>query len=346
MTDNVRPCLGFLGVGWIGRHRMERIIESGVAEVAGIADASPDLARQAAELAPGAQCVADLDALLKLDLDGVVIATPSALHAEQSIQALRQGVAVFCQKPVGRSEAETAAVVQAARQADRLLGIDFSYRYVEGVRRIRELVQSGELGEVYAVNLVFHNAYGPDKPWFYDRRLSGGGCVIDLGIHLIDLALWALDFPELVAADGRCFSKGQPMRAGGSAVEDYASARLQLGNGACVDLSCSWHVSAGCDAVIEANFYGSQGGAALKNVNGSFYDFEAWRFRGTQRELLVAPPDEWGGRAGVAWAQQLAENPRFDPEVARVIEVARAIDGIYRSGTAADAAVTAERQVV
>jgi predicted dehydrogenase len=274
----------------------------------------------------------------------VVIATPSALHAEQSIRALEHGVAVFCQKPVGRSETETAQVVAAARKADRLLGIDFSYRHVEGVRRIRELIQAGELGEVFAVNLVFHNAYGPDKPWFYDRQLSGGGCVIDLGIHLIDLALWALDFPEVVDVHGRCFSKGQPLRSYGSAVEDFASARIELSSGACVDLACSWHVSAGRDAVIEASFYGSQGGAAIKNVNGSFFDFEAHRYRGTADELLVEPPDEWGGRAAVAWARQLAQSPGFDPQVARVVEVARAIDGIYRSSAGQAKSIPVERK--
>src|SRR3954471_7558199 len=79
-----------------------------------------------------------------------------------------------------------------AGRADLRLGIDFSYRFVEGARRIRELVAAGELGRVYAARLVFHNAYGPDKEWFYDRARSGGGCVIDLGTHLIDLLLWIL----------------------------------------------------------------------------------------------------------------------------------------------------------
>ena len=55
---------------------------------------------------------------------------------------------------------------------------------------------------MYAVELAFHNAYGPDKEWFYDRRVSGGGCVVDLGVHLIDLALWTLGFPD-VAVPGR-----------------------------------------------------------------------------------------------------------------------------------------------
>ncbi|HLL45827.1 MAG TPA: Gfo/Idh/MocA family oxidoreductase, partial [Longimicrobiaceae bacterium] len=189
-----RPRLGFLGVGWIGRHRMEAIVNTGAAGVAAIADPSPEMAAEAGKLAPGAEVVGSLDELLDAGVDGVVIATPSALHAEQSIRALRRGAAVFCQKPLGRTAAEARGVVDAARAADRLLEVDLSYRFTEGMRRIRDAVRSGALGRVFAADLVFHNAYGPDKPWFYDRSLSGGGCVMDLGVHLVDLALWVLDF--------------------------------------------------------------------------------------------------------------------------------------------------------
>lgn len=333
-TKNTRPRLGFLGVGWIGRHRLERILEAGVAELTAVADSSPELAAAAAEAAGGAYCLGSLDELLTLDLDGLVIATPSALHAEQSVIALERGLAVFCQKPLGRNAEETRLVVEAAQRNDRLLGVDFSYRHVEGMRRLRELIRSGELGRIFAVNLVFHNAYGPDKPWFYERRLSGGGCLVDLGSHLVDLALWTLDFPEVVEVQGRCFSKGEPLLQLTEAVEDYAVARLQLAGGTLVDLTCSWHASAGCDAVIGAQFFGSQGGAELKNVNGSFFDFEAYRYRGTAREQLVAPPDAWGGRAAVAWARQLTESRRFDPQIERAVEVAAVLDAVYAAGAA------------
>src|SRR5690606_1803132 len=121
-----------------------------------------------AKLAPGAALVSSLDEMLAAGVDGVVIATPSAMHAEQSIKALEAGAAVFCQKPLGRTTAEVASVVETARRADRLLGVDLSYRFTEGMREIRKLVQSEELGRLYAVDLVFHNAYGPDKDWFYD----------------------------------------------------------------------------------------------------------------------------------------------------------------------------------
>jgi predicted dehydrogenase len=153
--------------------------------------------------------------------------------------------------------------------------------------------------------------------------------VIDLGTHLVDLALWMLDFPRVTGATGRLFARGAPVRAGTLAVEDYAEARLDLETGGVVRFACSWNLPAGRDAVIEVAFYGTSGGAMLRNVNGSFYDFVAERHRGTSRELLSEPPDEWGGRAAVAWAERLAAGGRFDPEAERLVDLAATLDAIY-----------------
>jgi predicted dehydrogenase len=308
---------------------MQAVVDAGVAEVAAIADASPETASEAARLAPGAEIVRSLDALLDAGVEGVVIATPSAMHAEQSIRALERGAAVFCQKPVGRTAAEVRAVVEAARAADRLLGVDLSYRHTEGMLAIRNAVRSGALGRVYAADLVFHNAYGPDKPWFYDPVLSGGGCVMDLGIHLVDLALWTLDFPASVNVSSRLYASGEPLGPRPDRVEDYAVASIDLENGTNVRIACSWKLQAGCDAVISAAFYGTEGGAALRNVDGSFYDFVAERYRGTSREVLASPPDAWGGRAAAEWAARLAAGERFDREAERLVDAAEVLDRIY-----------------
>ena len=322
----MKPRLGFLGVGWIGRHRMECIAKAGTAEIAAICD--PLAAEEALKIAPRARALSSYAALLEQDLDGVVIATPSALHAEQSISALRRGLAVFCQKPLGRTGAEVRTVLEAARAADRLLGVDLSYRHTEGMRELKKRIDGGELGEVYAVNLVFHNAYGPDKPWFYDPRLSGGGCLMDLGIHLADLALWALDFPAVDSVSSRLLAGGKPLRRG-ETCEDYCAAQLTLSNGAGVQLACSWRLPAGQDCVIEASFYGTKAGASFRNVNGSFYDFEALLFRGTSRQAFVLPPDAWGGRAAAAWAEQLARSASFDGDACHLAATADALDRIF-----------------
>jgi predicted dehydrogenase len=326
----MRPRVGFLGVGWIGLNRMQAMLATDTIDVVAIADSSPDMVQEALKLAPDARGVDSLEAILALRPDGVVIATPSALHAEQSIRALEAGAAIFCQKPLGRNAEEVRAVVDAARQADRLLGVDLSYRFMTGMQHIAALIRSGELGHVFAIDLTFHNAYGPGKPWFFDRALSGGGCVIDLGVHLVDLALWAMDFPDLAGpVTSTLLKRGEPVARDGSAVEDYAIASFQLASGRSVRLACSWNLQAGRDAEIAAAFYGTAGGAAIRNVNGSFYDFAAERYRGTHAERLSSPPEDWGGRAAADWARRLAGGSRFDPAVERLHDVARILDAIY-----------------
>jgi predicted dehydrogenase len=324
------PRLGFLGVGWIGRNRLTAVAKSGVATVAAVADADPDAAATAAAEVDAP--VVEPDALLNnsLALDGVVIATPSGFHAAQAVRALDAGSAVYCQKPLGRTAAECAEVVQAARRADRLLGVDLCYRHVAGVEAMREVIASGELGEIYAADLVFHNAYGPDKSWYTDPALSAGGCVIDLGIHLVDLALWLLDGPAVDRVTSRLFAGGRPAPPDGAQVEDYAVARLDLDGGATVTLGCSWFLHAGTPAVIAATFYGPAGSVALTNIDGSFYDFRAVRNTGTEQTALAEPPDDWGGRAIVRWAERLADGTGFDPAAGEFVRVAEVLDRVYQ----------------
>lgn len=330
----MRPRLAFVGVGWIGRDRLLAVARSGAADVAYVADASSEVANAvAAEV--GAAVVSVADALGGgTGADGVVIATPSGLHAEQAEQALEAGMAVSCQKPLGRDAGECQAVVDAARRANRLLGVDLSYRHLAAVTPIRERLSGGDVGEVYAVDLVFHNAYGPSRGWATDRRLAGGGCVIDLGIHLVDLAHHLLGGPEVAAVTSRLFAHGRPLPAGSDDVEDHAVARLDLVGGAVVNLACSWFLPAGQEAVIGATFYGTEGALSLHNVDGSFFDFRAERWRGPASEVLVEPPDAWGGRAVVAWAEQLAAGSGYDAEVEDVVDVARVLDRIDAAGRA------------
>jgi predicted dehydrogenase len=329
MKQVARPRLAFLGVGWIGRHRLDAVAQSGCAEIIAVGDAVHEAAAQAAESLPQAYVVSSLQAALETEPDGLLIATPSSMHSQQTIAALKRGIAVFCQKPLARTETETRQVIEAARQADRLLAVDFCYRTVSGIPQLRELIRAGELGQIYGIDLVFHNAYGPDKPWFYDLTQSGGGCLIDLGIHLVDLALWALNYPVVQDVFSHLYARGQMLAKPIDQLEDYAVAQLRLETGATARLACSWRLPAGCDAVIEASFYGTKGGATMRNVNGSFYNFQVEHFRGTTRETLGTFPDDWGGRAVINWTRRLDSNRSFDPEATRFAEVAKIVDRIY-----------------
>lgn len=325
-----RPRIGFWGTGWIGRHRMEAMVNTGKIDAAVIIEPDSQAAKKAQELAPDAAVVSSIEQIDLQDLDGIVIATPSALHAEQAIKAFESGLAVFCQKPLGRDGKETRMVVEAARKSDRLLGIDLSYRYVRCMQKIKSILDSGEIGKVFAVNLIFHNAYGPDKPWFYDPALSGGGCVIDLGIHLVDLVLWALNFPEIKECHSSLFAGGRLLDAGPcETVEDYADVHFRLSGDTLVSLACSWKLNAGMDAVIEASFYGTNGSLRLLNVNGSFYDFRAEKCKWTQCEVIDDKTDNWGVRAAEKWVHDLTKNLRFNSEAEHIISVADILDMIY-----------------
>jgi predicted dehydrogenase len=323
-----QPRLGFVGVGWIGRSRMQSLAQSGAASIRAVADPSVERREAARAVVPRAEPFSSLDELLECELDGIVIATPSALHAEQCIRALELGLAVFCQKPLARTAAEARRVIDAARAADRLLAVDLSYRFTTAMRAVRGVVRSGAIGDVFAADLTFHNAYGPDQDWARDPALAGGGCVIDLGTHLVDLALWTLDFPHVRRVAGQVFHDGRPLTATRSVCEDFALATIELETGATLRLACSWAASTGRDADIEIAFRGRSGSVAMRNVDGSFFDFRADLFRGTAAQSITLPPDDWSGRALVDWSRRLGRGDGFDSSIERMVDVATVLDGV------------------
>lgn len=324
--------LGFLGLGWIGLNRMKAVCERPDVEVAAVADASSAAIDAALAVCPRAVPAVDLRGLLAQSLDGIVIATPSGQHAAQVLEALEQAVPVFCQKPLTGTARQAEAVIERARAQDVLLAVDYSYRHVMGMNQLRQLVHSGELGQLYSIDLTFHNAYAPNQGWAHDLTLSGGGCVIDLATHLIDLALWATSDLPCSEITSRLYRGGQPLSKPPAEVEDAAFCHWLLGDSIDVRLVCSWNASMGCDAVIRAAFHGSAGSAVLRNVAGSFYDFVIEHHQSTHCTTLAGPPDAWGGRALQRWVERLQVDPRFDPEVRRCLQVAAIIDTIYGRG--------------
>lgn len=336
---------------------MQAVLDAGAADARVVADPLPATAAAVRLVAPDAAVVDTLEEALSLEPDGVVIATPSALHAEQALTALTAGFPVFCQKPLGRTAREAETVVAAARERDLLLGVDFAYRETRAGRRMRSLVRSGRLGRIYAARLAFHNAYGPDAAWYYDAALSGGGCLIDLGVHLVDLVLWLLGFPTVEGATGRLYAEGRlleppvdgaslgevgasyapgDLRARGH-VETFAAATLHLDGGVSVQLECSWRLHAGRDAVIRADLYGTRAAASLRNVDGSFYDLTLDLLHATRSERVCGPPDAWPGRTLIAWARRLARGQGFDPAALHLLDVCRVVDRLYAGGARAPA---------
>jgi predicted dehydrogenase len=209
-----------------------------------------------------------------------------------------------------------------------LLAVDLSYRFTAAMQAIRERVRAGDLGQPFAADLTFHNAYGPGAGWFWEPTLSGGGCLIDLGVHLVDLALWMFDFPEAIDVRAVLLRDGCPVQP--DQVENYAAGEITLENGVHVRIACSWNLNAGQDAVIEASFYGPSGGAQMRNEAGSFFNFSADLLRGRERQPIARPPDDWGGRAAADWVRKLAAGGRFAESTRGLIETAQVLDRMYR----------------
>lgn len=323
--------LGFVGLGWIGLNRMKRLLSNPDVEGVAIVEPCEENLNQALKFAENAKVYKSFqDLLSNPNIDGIVIATPSALHAKQTIQALKAKKAVFCQKPLGRNLAEVKEIIQVAYENNQLLGVDLAYRYTKAFQQVYKIIKNEEIGEIFSVELKFHNAYGPDKDWFYDIEKSGGGCVLDLGIHLIYLVLWSLHISEIKNLQSDLFFKGRKIQKNQNVVEDFASINFSTNQNIKVNLQCSWNIFAGKDAEISAHFYGTKGGLAFKNLGGSFYDFSAEKYTGTKTEILISPPDNWSGKAAEVWAEKLLKGEKFNVVNAKEhLQLAEIIDRIY-----------------
>jgi predicted dehydrogenase len=324
--------LAFVGLGWIGRMRLDALASDPALSLAACVDVDMDLARRIAASHAGAKPLDSLQAALDLDIDGVVLATPTGMHEAQALAALERGVAVFCQKPLAATSAGAERVIASAARANRLLGVDFCYRHVNGMAQLRERLAAHAYGEILSVDLTFHNAYAPSAGWSRDPQLAGGGCLLDLGVHLLDLLAWLQDFPSFEVESARLFAQGRERAPGVRTPEDLVFAQLRQDDGACVRLACSWNLHLGQGAAIEVAIRGTRGGAHWRNVAGSFFDFELSENRGDQREVLARGPDPWGPRALREWIGQLSQGRGFDDSALGFIASAELVDAIYARG--------------
>ena len=333
------PRLGFVGLGWIGGLRLQAVENARTAHVAALCDSDRPRLTSAAQRHPHATLHPGLDDLLReARVDGVVIATPNALHAPQALAVLEGGLPLFVQKPLGLDGAEVGRVLDRARRADRLVAVDYSYRHLRGAETLREWTRGGELGDVHLVEAVFHNAYGPDKAWCFDPSLSGGGALLDLGVHLLDLAFWILGAAPPLRVEG--WTRDLPGHPG---IDQFAGADLVLEPGVRMRLTTSWHAHAGRDCDLRLTLHGTRAAAELRNVRGSFYDFELARRSGRSEEVVLSESREWMPRALLAWIERLAAGGRYEPEAEPSLAIAEVVDRVYRRAAPAHGSVRGPR---
>lgn len=215
--------------------------------------------------------------LARDDIDAVSIGVPNVLHAPVAIMALERGIHVLCEKPIARTSEEAESMVQAAIKANRVLKVVFNHRRRGDVEILKRYIDDGKLGQIYYAKAYWMRRRGIPGvgSWFVNKEMSGGGPLIDLGVHILDMAFHLLSEPEVVTVsamtynhlgtNGQGFSKDRKYGASHEfGVEDLATAFMRLSNGGTLTLESSWatHSSYGDDYGIL--LYGTQGGAELK----------------------------------------------------------------------------------
>jgi predicted dehydrogenase len=268
--------VGVIGLG-MGRHHIEGFQRHPRAKVTAIADIDPDLLEQKARESRIKHSYEDYQKMLaKEELDIVSIATPNYLHLPISLAAFRAGCHVLCEKPMALNTAEAKTMLAASQEAGKRLMINFSYRFTPQSMALRRQVEEGVLGQIYYARTVWLRRRGIPRlgSWFGQKKYSGGGPLIDLGVHRLDLALWLIGYPRPVYVVGNCVQAlgiemakqtGKPFD-----VEDFAAGYVQFENGATLCLEASWASNIKEQELMETRLFGTKGGARHYNLDEGY----------------------------------------------------------------------------
>ena len=250
--------IGLIGAGGMARTvhlpgfgRMDNV------EVVAICDIVPEKAEALAEKFHISHIFEDYREMLKMpELDAVDICTPNVWHSIMAVDALEAGLHVFCEKPDAVSVEEAEKMKAAAEKSGKTLMVMRNNRYLPSSSFMKEYVETGKMGEIYAARCGWQRRRGiPGKGgWFTTKELSGGGPLIDLGVHMIDLTMWLMGNPKPVAVSGCTYCKfadtdvsdsehsnfGEKKTDGIFDVEDLAMGFIRFENGACMQIEFSW----------------------------------------------------------------------------------------------------------
>ena len=329
--------VGIIGCGWAGRlHAVNLAALPGVKVVAACDAELPRAAKLADELG-AAKRMADYEELIALpEVDAVVVATPNFLHAPVSIVAARAGRHVLVEKPMCLDPEEGQRMVQAADASGVVLLVGFNQRFEPDSLAIKRFAEGGWLGEVYFAKAGWVRRRGIPVGaggWFADKARSGGGPLIDLGVHVIDLTMWLMGNPKPVAVSGSVYSKfaeALPAETGMD-VEDMACGFVRFENGASMLVETSWAANVESDGLYSV-LMGTKGGAQR---GGGRYPLKIM----SEIEGILAditPVVSWeAGSSQAALDAHFVSCVRGEEEpVAKGehgLAVARVIDGVYRS---------------
>ena len=275
--------IGLIGCGAVARRFHLPAFREAGADVVAFTSRTAASAEAAANEWGSGKVVGDWRELIALEeIDAVDVCTPNASHAELAIAAAKAGKHVLVEKPIATTLDEADAMISAARKSKTILMTAHNVRYAPPFVAVAEEIASGSLGEIGAVRAAFGHSgpqvWAPDATWFFDRSLSGGGALMDLGVHLADLLRSLLsDEVEEVGA----------ILSGSKEVEEAAQVVLKFERGAIASMHVSWVATPAPDHQL--SIFGSKGTIHLDTTTPPVFRAGS----GETRELtMTGDPDD------------------------------------------------------
>ena len=300
---------------------------------------------------PAAKLYTDSDELLNdRGIDVVFVCTSNNTHASIAIKALEHGKHVLCEKPMAISSADCRRMVEAAERNRKKLSIAFQNRFKPDVQHLYALCRGGRLGEIYHAKAhAIRKRAVPTWGAFLNKEIQGGGPLIDIGSHSIDLALWLMDTYEPSWVVGKCYDKiaalGSKANRWGEwnprdyTVEDAAFGFVLMKNGATLGIDAAWALNTNDEREASVTLFGTRAGADMKNglvltgeledaIYSSRPEFLVEGARTLAKDVKRTTPAYWEARAFIDCILK-DEEPVVRPRQALV--VAQIVEGLYES---------------
>ena len=275
-------------------------------------------------------------------LDAVDVCTPNKSHAPLTCAAPKAGLHVLCEKPMAPTAREAKKMLEASKQAKRILMVAQHMRYIEAAKALKTLCDAGELGDVYYCRAqALRRRFVPSRSSFYTKAISGGGPMIDVGVHILDLAYWLMGCPEPVRVSGMAACKlGKRKDIKGLwgewdrdnfEVEDFAVGLVRFANGAMLTLETSWLANMKEKERMAVQLYGTEGGAVYPENEIYTEKSRVLIDASVERPDQKAVPHHLEIRAFADAASSRKPSP-IPPE--QSVNVIRMLEGVYRSQNA------------
>jgi predicted dehydrogenase len=336
IAENEKVGVGVVGVG-IGSYHIQGYKRCPEAKVVAVCDINSERAEACAAQYEIANVYTDYAEMLnRSDIDAVSICTPNALHAPMTIAAFNAGKHVICEKPLAMTPAEGEEMVAASKKAGKLFMTAFNNRFRGDTQVLKRFIENGDLGEIYFAKTGWIRRKGIPGigSWFTKKSLAGGGPLIDIGVHVLDLTLWLMGNPKAVTATGATYAKFGPYGAGSWStaeqtgdfdVEDLAAAFIRLDTGATVMLEASWasHIK---EEKIFTTLCGTKGGADLDPLR-IYTDMN-----GAQTDIAPSFPAQEGHLMEIRhFIDCITKGAPLISTGEHGLEIVRILDAIYKS---------------